>query len=307
MFGLGSVTRPKMYSRYANNLYSRDRYHRYPSYGYYDDSFVDYRQPYSWYDYWYGGGRRYPNYWEADDFSRYRRRRREPSDDRSRPEPPEEILTKGLKCEEINLHVKQNAKKHKTGRYECVREKGQCVVRRGDTMKVTFTFDRKYNIEKNDAKIQFSIGENPSQPKGTKVIFTLIETKKKEFQPDEWGAKLEENFENKLTIQVHIPVNCIVGRWNMVIKTFVDGKDENGEDKLIVLNKECDQDIIILFNPWSKDDTVSMIPKGPLKEYILSDDGFIFVGYWKWPSARPWSFAQFDEGILEAEIGRAHV
>ena len=46
-------------------------------------------------------------------------------------------------------------------------------------------------------------GENPSEPKGTRVIFKLVETKKKEFQPDEWGAKLGEISEEKLTILVN--------------------------------------------------------------------------------------------------------
>ena len=61
--------RPKMYNRYANNLYTRDRYSRYPSYGYYDDSFINYGYyPLSSNNYWYGGRRRYRNYWEADDY-----------------------------------------------------------------------------------------------------------------------------------------------------------------------------------------------------------------------------------------------
>ena len=42
----------------------------------------------------------------------------------------------------------------------------------------------------------------------------------------------------------------------------------------------------------STDDTVSMIPKGPLKEYILEDEGYLFNGYWKWPNAKPWAFGQ---------------
>ena len=47
-------------------------------------------------------------------------------------------------------------------------------------------------------------GENPSEPKGTRVIFRLIEKKKKEFQPDEWGAKLDEISEEKVTIWVKL-------------------------------------------------------------------------------------------------------
>ena len=77
-------------------------------------------------------------------------------------EPPPEVLQKALTVEDINLHVKQNAKKCHTGLYECVREQDQCVVRRGEQMKVTLTFDRKYDVDKDDAKIMFSIGNKRS-------------------------------------------------------------------------------------------------------------------------------------------------
>ena len=70
-----------------------------------------------------------------------------------------EILAKALKVEDINLHVNQNAKTCHTGRFECVREQDQCVVRRGETMKISLNFDRKYNIDQDDAKIMFSMGK----------------------------------------------------------------------------------------------------------------------------------------------------
>ena len=53
----------------------------------------------------------------------------------------------------------------------------------------------------------------------------------------------------------------------------------------------CDATMLISF----LDDAVSMIPKGTLKEYVLNDEGFLFSGYWRWPSPRPWAFAQVCE------------
>ena len=55
----------------------------------------------------------------------------------------------------------------RTSEYECTREKkvdgktepGELVVRRGDNIKMTLTFDRPYNKEKHDMELCFYIGE----------------------------------------------------------------------------------------------------------------------------------------------------
>ena len=66
-------------------------------------------------------------------------------------------MAKALKVTNINVHVKGNSAHHRTNKYECTRE-DQPVMRRGDLMKVTLTFDREYDIDKYDAKLEFSTG-----------------------------------------------------------------------------------------------------------------------------------------------------
>lgn len=300
-----------MYGNYSRNVNSsRDRYHRYPSYGYFDDYYTDYSP---WYRYYYGGDRLYPFFWERDDFSpyytRYRRNRRgrsrrsetEPPAPPAPPATPPPELTTALKVTDLDLHVKKNAKAHHTGKFECVRQ-GQSVVRRGGTMEITVTFNRKYDIEINDAKIEMSTGENAKPSNGTQTIMKLIEDEKKKLQPTEWGAKLLEQDENSITIKLQIPANCIIGRWNMLINTIVDGKDESGEKKKHIFSYRCNQDIIILFNPWCQDDGVHMAPERLLNTYILDNEGLLFYGYWKRPTSGNWIYGQFLEGVLEAAL-----
>ena len=50
----------------------------------------------------------------------------------------------------------------------------------------------------------FFPGQDPSPPKGTQVVFDLIEKKKKNFKPDEWGASLVEKDGKYMKIQVII-------------------------------------------------------------------------------------------------------
>ena len=57
------------------------------------------------------------------------------------------------------MHVKANAIDHKTNKYECVFKNNQPVFRRGQMVKCTLTFQRPYNIAKDDAKLMFKIGK----------------------------------------------------------------------------------------------------------------------------------------------------
>lgn len=293
-----------MYRSAYSDSYGR-RYN-YPSYGYYDDSYVNYGYYPSWHNYYYGDDDRdTPYFWDMYDYSRYRRGRRAARNrtERTRPEtPPPEILAKALKVTDIDLMVEENAKAHHTKRYHCVRN-GKPVVRRGFTMVCGLTFEREYDIDTTDAKFEFSTGQDPSPPKGTQVVFDLIEKKKKNFKPDEWGASLVEKDGKYMKIQIHIPSNCIIGPWNMTITTFVDGnKDEDGNPKPEVLKRKCKHDIMILFNPWCKDDDVHMVPESNLKEYILNMEGCVFQGSSWYPRPKAWIFGQFQEGMLEAAL-----
>lgn len=290
-----------MYTQYNRNITNQNiqnRCNRYPSYGYFDDNYEHADSP--WSDVSYSGDRLYPHFWEKDDFSRFRRRAQKPASTKPPPVAPTEELARALKVTDVNVHAMENAKAHHTNLYKCV-EKGQPVVRRGDNMLVTITFDREYDNATNNATFEFSIGKEYSQPKGTHAIMKLIETKQKQFKPEEWGASLVGKKGNALTIQIHIPVNCIIGPWNMRIKTTLEGKDEKGEKKLYVFSYECQQDIFILFNPWCQGDGVYM-PETNLKEYILNESGVLFNGCWKDPESQPWFFAQFQDEVLDAAL-----
>ena len=72
-------------------------------------------------------------------------------------EPP--ALAGDLKVTHINVHIKENAIEHKTNKFEMVHTEGRPVLRRGQPFKCTLTFERPYNIRKNDAKLEFSIGK----------------------------------------------------------------------------------------------------------------------------------------------------
>ncbi|XP_045192044.2 hemocyte protein-glutamine gamma-glutamyltransferase-like [Mercenaria mercenaria] len=308
-----------MYCTYRSHFTPSYSY-SYPSYGYGSLYGYGYGNSGSYYSSYYRSrSRRRKNYWDryTDMCNRWRRNRRDrrsPSPPKPEtpplptiPEVPTEELVKELHVKDVDLHIKENTEKHRTDEYACTKdrkvdgkpESAELVVRRGDTIKMTITFDRPYSKEKNDLKLCFSLGKNPKPSRGTQVVFDIDESGTKKFKPDKWGATLQSKSGNNATILVHIPANCIIGEWNFYVKTFSEGKDKEGKEKTLIRQFEPDDDIIILFNPWCKEDGVYMATEKLLDEYICNESGAVWRGNGYQIGAKPWNFGQFGEGILD--------
>lgn len=92
------------------------------------------------------------------------------------------------------------------------------------------------------------------------------------------GWKLEAS-DDGLTL--HVPPNAIVGVYAVSL----------GEEKGAMT---------VLFNPWCEDDECYMEDEDQRNEYVLNDNGRIWVGSAKSLSGRPWLFAQFKTKSLLA-------
>lgn len=63
-----------------------------------------------------------------------------------------------------------------------------------------------------------------------------------------------------------------------------------------------DAHITVLFNAWSKEDPVFMSSEEQRNEYVLSDEGFIWMGNQYSYSPKAWNFAQFNTKSLQASL-----
>ncbi|KAF7668070.1 hypothetical protein LDENG_00033080, partial [Lucifuga dentata] len=57
---------------------------------------------------------------------------------------------------------------------------------------------------------------------------------------------------------------------------------------------------VLLCNPWLKDDPVYMPLDVQIQEYVQSDLGLVYMGSHLNVCKRPWSFDQYEPGVLEA-------
>ncbi|XP_033726364.1 hemocyte protein-glutamine gamma-glutamyltransferase-like [Pecten maximus] len=145
--------------------------------------------------------------------------------------------------------------------------------------------------KRDELKIIFQTGDKPQPTKGTLVEMNLSDADLSK----QWGAKLVKRSDNDLQLEVMTPPACPIGRWNVKVRAVMKGGERGSISKVHSHPKP----IYILFNPWCKDDQVYLHDDKLLEEYVLNDIGKIFVGNCKNIYGRPWSFAQFEDPVLD--------
>ncbi|KAM3609331.1 uncharacterized protein V6R79_013113 [Siganus canaliculatus] len=55
----------------------------------------------------------------------------------------------------------------------------------------------------------------------------------------------------------------------------------------------------LLFNPWCKDDAVYLPDESSLQEYVLNEDGVIYMGTWDHIGNMPWNYGQFEDFVMD--------
>ncbi|XP_037535760.1 transglutaminase 5, like [Nematolebias whitei] len=107
-----------------------------------------------------------------------------------------------------------------------------------------------------------------------------------------WNACIDSNNSSpqKLSIFISSPAFASVGcyKFQLCLSTQ-DGRGSCVSGSFIVL---C--------NPWCSEDAVFIPFEDEREEYVLSDSGLLFMGTQMNPVARPWSFDQYETGVLEA-------
>ncbi|XP_050399134.1 annulin isoform X2 [Patella vulgata] len=233
------------------------------------------------------------------------------TDDVPKPKIEEEAtaeeLATVLTVKNIDLNIEENVQQHHTDKYENTmeREDGdgeklerELVIRRAAEFQITIEFDRPYNKKQDDLTFLFKTGEYPLPKAGTLASFKLQEGADRSYKPDSWGAHIVKLDGNFMTMAVYVPAKCVIGEWEFVVKTIFEDKD----GKKMSFRYEYPDDIIILLNPWSPDDTVYYPTEKLLDEYVLNDGGALFYGNYRQIGSRGWNFGQFADGILDASL-----
>ncbi|XP_016368316.1 protein-glutamine gamma-glutamyltransferase 5-like, partial [Sinocyclocheilus rhinocerous] len=184
----------------------------------------------------------------------------------------------------IDLQQVQNQTRHKTDGLSS----STVVLRRGQAFTVTINYDgRPFDPLMEKLIFQIVLG-----PVSVEVPVSRLG------QPSltQWSAVLERRLPNPtgfakraLSVSLSSPASASIGVYTLQLRV---------ETRLNVKTHSLGQ-ITLLCNPWCQTDSVFLQSEDLRTEYVRSDIGLLFKGSPGNMVSRPWSFDQFEKGILD--------
>ncbi|KAF4017350.1 hypothetical protein G4228_008698 [Cervus hanglu yarkandensis] len=124
-------------------------------------------------------------------------------------------------------------------------------------------------------------GKQPSEANGTQATFSVSSLGDRKW----WSARVEERDDQSWTISVTTPADAIIGHYSLLLQ--VSGR------------KQCLGQFTLLFNPWNREDAVFLGNEAQRREYLLNQNGLIFLGTADCIQDEPWDFGQLEEDVID--------
>lgn len=113
---------------------------------------------------------------------------------------------KALEIESLYLYPVENAKKHKTDKFELIHDEENPIpiLRRGIKFTAAIRFkNRGYNVKEDQIRLVFEYGPNPNPVKGTRGIARAdVRKKYSEDEKSIWYCNVLQVAEDTLTVEV---------------------------------------------------------------------------------------------------------
>ncbi|CAM4619904.1 unnamed protein product [Leuciscus chuanchicus] len=187
-----------------------------------------------------------------------------------------------LKLRNVHLQQVQNQIRHKTDGLSS----STLVLRRGQPFTILINYDgRPFDPLKDKLFFRIVLG-----PLSEEVPVSVSGQP----SPSQWSAILERrvpdpNAGRTLTVSLYSPASSSVGVYTLHLRV-----ETRGSIKSHVLGQ-----FTLLCNPWCQADSVFLQSEDLRNEYIRNDFGLLFKGSPGNVASRPWSFDQYEKGILD--------
>lgn len=185
---------------------------------------------------------------------------------------------------DAELHFAENNRQHHTDEVTV----DKLVVRRGQTFKLTVTLKEAFNSY-DPLLFMILTGNNSTEETGTRCYASYpngIQRSPKAIKV--WKVDLDKRsalHRGVLVLNFTPPADASVGKYYIVSKYKTE----------VVLLGE----LMLLFNPWNPEDSVFMPGEADRYEYVMNEQGVIFVGNARYSSPRPWDYGQFEENMVD--------
>ncbi|XP_056157840.1 transglutaminase 5, like [Lampris incognitus] len=186
-----------------------------------------------------------------------------------------------LRIQNVNLQQSENQENHRTQGFSSPKA---LVVRRGAPFKIIMHLNgRPFNPKTDNLMVKVMLGH---------LYLRLPVTISKDEPVSRWKAyfKLEDLNLKSPSIFISSPANAPVGTYRLLLYVF----SQSSQRVFAVGN------MILLCNPWYPEDTVFVPFEDQREEHVRSDSGLLYMGSPMNLVSRPWSFDQYEPGVLEA-------
>ncbi|KAM9682151.1 protein-glutamine gamma-glutamyltransferase 2 [Dama dama] len=191
-------------------------------------------------------------------------------------------MAEELVLERCDLELEANGRDHHTA--DLCRER--LVVRRGQPFWLTLHFEgRNYEASVDSLTFCAVTGPDPSEEAGTKALFRLSDA----VEEGAWAAVAVDQQDSTLSLHLTTPANAPIGHYNLSLEASTGYQGSS-----FMLGQ-----FTLLFNSWCPADAVYLDSDEERREYVLTQQGFIYQGSAKFIKNIPWNFGQFEDGILD--------
>ncbi|XP_063153461.1 protein-glutamine gamma-glutamyltransferase E-like [Candoia aspera] len=181
---------------------------------------------------------------------------------------------------QINWHVQTNSQAHRTNYFSS----RKMAIRRGQSFQVTLYLNRAPQSGESLAFIA-ETGPAPSESHHTRNVFALSNA----LAGGTWCAVQTSSDANCINFSMSSPSSAAIGHYQLSLQVTCGNH---------VANRPLGN-FVLLFNPWCSGDLVHIANEPERQEYVLNENGIIFVGNANYIEARGWYFGQFQENILK--------
>lgn len=191
-------------------------------------------------------------------------------------------MAEDLVLERCDLELEANGRDHHTT--DLCQER--LVVRRGQPFRLTLHFEgRSYEAGVDSLTFSVVTGPAPSQEARTKARFPLSDA----VEEGAWTASVVDQQDSALSLQLSAPADAPIGLYRLSLEASTGYQGSS-----FVLGH-----FTLLFNTWCPADAVYLDSEEERREYVLTQQGFIYQGSAKFINSIPWNFGQFEDGILD--------
>nr|XP_023423259.1 erythrocyte membrane protein band 4.2 [Cavia porcellus] len=191
-------------------------------------------------------------------------------------------LCLGIKS--CDLQAAKNNEEHHTRAISSQR----LIVRRGKSFTITLHFQSPISAflpALRKLALIAQTGQQPSKTNRTQAIFPITSLG----DPKWWRAAVEKRDASFWTVAVTTPVDAVIGHYSLLLQ--VSGQEQYHLGQFT-----------LLFNPWNREDAVFLQNEAQCQEYVLDQNGLIFLGTADCIQEEPWDFGQFESDVMDLSL-----